>query len=545
MKAAHKTWTSSALPLLVVAGASCCVVLPFLWLGLPSGHDFEFHLNSWIEVLHEWKLGVFYPHWSAMSHYGYGEARFIFYPPFSWTLGAALGAILPWKLVPAAYVCIVLTLAGYSMLVLAREWLPRTDAMFAAALFALNPYHIVIVYWRSAWAELMISIYLPLLLLLVLRLDQERLRIVPPLALLLGAGWLTNVPGAVMMNYSLALLVLCIAIEQRSAKPLLYGTLAAGAGALVASVYLLPVLHQREWVHLAQVLSPGVSPHDNFLFAKTTDAYHDRFNFLVSVIATWEIALVALLFVVSRRLKTQRLWWLALAWTGLAVALMCSATFPLWNHLPELRYVQLPWRWLLCLGVPFALVSVMALRHWWSRALAYGVMLGVIMLCWYRVEVPWWDKAADIQEMVDNEHDGIGNEGTDEYVPVTADSDEANDKAPLVRYEGGGDAKIDVTEWNPEFRLIRVNTTAPGRIMLRLFNYPLWRVTVNNVLSQTETASPSGQMVVPLAAGKNLVGIRFVGNWDRKIPALISVLSVLTLVFLSIRKRERIRLSAA
>ena len=133
------------------------VILPFFFLGSPSGHDFEFHLNSWMEVLSQWKQGIIYPRWAALAQYGYGEARFIFYPPVSWTLGAALGALLPWKAVPGAYIWLALTLSGFSMFLLARRWLDRRDAIFAAAFYTANPYFIVIVYWRSAFAELLVG----------------------------------------------------------------------------------------------------------------------------------------------------------------------------------------------------------------------------------------------------------------------------------------------------------------------------------------------------------------------------------------------------
>ncbi len=96
---------------------------------------------SWMEVRGQWKDGIAYPRWAALAHWGFGEPRFLFYPPASWTLGAALGAVLPWKMVPGAYCWIALMFAGAAMYRLAREWLPARDALFAAAFYALNPYH--------------------------------------------------------------------------------------------------------------------------------------------------------------------------------------------------------------------------------------------------------------------------------------------------------------------------------------------------------------------------------------------------------------------
>src|SRR6266700_5342794 len=519
-----------ATPGLIIAALALCLVLPFLRLGIPSGHDFEFHMNSWIEVVDQWKQGVFYPHWAAMAHYGYGEARFIFYPPFSWMLGAALGEVLPWKIVPAAYFWIVLTLSGWSMFSLARRFLPRRDAIFAAALYAANPYHLVIVYWRSAMAELMIAVYLPLLLLWILRSEEEGPRIVVPLSILMAAGWLTNVPGAVMMNYSLALLTLCVAMMQRSFAVVGRGGLAAALGAALAGFYLAGVVHESSWVHISQVLAPGVSPQENFLFASTDDADHDRFNLLVTIVAVAQLATLGLSLLLVRRLRTQKLWWMLLAWAALCAILMTRYTLPLWLHLPEVRFVQLPWRWLLCLNIAFALTIAMALRAWWLRALLYLCVLGLIFFVWHRVQTPWWDTSADIKEMLDNQHDGIGNEGTDEYVPATADPDEADQKSPLVRFEGSGRAKIRVERWWSESRLVDVGASAPGRLVLRLFDYPSWKVTVNGHAVKTETADPSGQMIVPVAAGENRVQIIFAGGRDRKVGIAIFMFALVILV---------------
>src|ERR1700685_17763 len=79
--------------LLAIAATALAVEIPFLHYGYPSGHDVDFHLYSWLEVLGQWKLGIFYPRWASLAHFGYGEPRFAFYPPASWTLGGAHGGV--------------------------------------------------------------------------------------------------------------------------------------------------------------------------------------------------------------------------------------------------------------------------------------------------------------------------------------------------------------------------------------------------------------------------------------------------------------------
>jgi len=122
--------------LVAIGLAAFAVEIPFFFLGTPSGHDVEFHLYSWLEVLGQWHQGIIFPRWAAMANTGCGEPRFLFYPPASWTLGALISAIVPWTFAASVYIWVVLVAAGASMFVLARRWLARRDAIFAAVLVA-------------------------------------------------------------------------------------------------------------------------------------------------------------------------------------------------------------------------------------------------------------------------------------------------------------------------------------------------------------------------------------------------------------------------
>jgi len=521
------------------------VVLPFLFLGNPSGHDFEFHVNSWMEVLGQWKQGILYPRWAVLAQYGYGEARFIFYPPASWTLGAALGAILPWKIVPSAYVWIALTLSGCSMFFLARRWLERRDAIFAAAFYAANPYYLVIVYWRSAFAELLAGALLPLLLLYVLRSEDEGQEMVIPLALIVAAAWLTNIPAAVMINYSLVLLIVILAALKRSPRVLLHGAIAVLLGAALAAFFLLPAACERKWVNIGEVLSPGVRPRDNFLFTHIADVDHNRFNFLVSLVASAEMIVLAIAALFSRqwRHRERHAWWMLFGWAVAATLLNFSFTSFLWEHLPQLRYLQLPWRWLLCLNVSVALFLSMAWRRWIVRVLLCFSMFAVLVFVWQNVQPPWWELAADFGQMLRNQQSGSGYEGTDEYVPLNADPYQIKKDAPLVAFYDSAvpdqESQPRIQQWSAESKTFTIATSQPERLVLRLFNYPAWRVAVNGRAVATTTRDVTGQMLIPVQAGENQVQITFARTWDRTLGGIISSVSALFVGgFVFIRRRR-------
>jgi hypothetical protein len=617
----------------VLAGACLVAIAPFFWWGSPSGHDFEFHMFSWMEVLGQWKHGIAYPRWAALAHWGYGEARFLFYPPASWTLGAALGAILPWKVVPGAYCWIVLTLAGAAMYRLAREWLSARDALFAAVFYALNPYHLLIVYWRSAYSELLAAPLLPLLLLCLLRLKESAFnqpdsadcgetrksrgfweghdsshaissakapalsaegncypssnlsshhsfRPTLWLSLTLAAAWLTNAPAAVMIHYSVAGLALLLtareaareaarkkSLGQQTWHLLIRTTLAMFLGAGLASFYLLPASYEQGWINLSQVLSPGVRPQDNFIFTTIADPDHNRFNLLVSTIAAAEIGALALAIWFSRRWRAkcigaanpstssgqalgspvassatavaadQSPWMLLSAWGAASALLMLPVSNVLWQHLPKLRYMQLPFRWLLCMNAALAMLLTMAAKRWSSRLLACAVLLAVVIFAGYRFQPPWWDTAADIREMNDAIADGTGYEGTDEYVPAGADAYELNKGLPRVSADAGARVPNEMLAWGETEKHFTVHAAAPQNLIVRLFNYPAWDVVVNGKPTKTRTTDVTGLIGIPIAAGDNDVHIYFRRTIDRRVGNVVSLISLVLLVVVWVKTR--------
>ena len=217
-------------------------------------------------------------------------------------------------------------------------------------------------------------------------------------------------------------------------------------------------------MNIAQAVSAGSRPLDNFLFVHTTDADHDAFNRVISWVVVAEIVLTMAAAWAARgwrrregeltRELSLELWDSLAIWGAACAVLMLPITNLFWNVLPKLRFMQFPWRWTLCLGVPFTLFIVLGVRRWPTRVGLYLAMLCVIIFAWHHFQAPWWDTSADLREMQDNVATGVGYEGTDEYTPVGADPSAVDKDARRVTVDGPARGAIRVLEWSAESETI-------------------------------------------------------------------------------------------
>jgi hypothetical protein len=210
----------------IILLAAAVATAPQIYRGNSCGHDFDIHLVSWFDCLNSWRHGIAYPQWTPSANYGAGEPRFIFYPPLTWMLGAALGLVLPWQVAPIVLTFLLLAATGLATRALALRGLPDAPATLAGCAALFSGYALFTAYERSAFGELA-GFWIPLLLLFALRHRNASGTLwrrafdgsAAPLALVVAGAWLSNAPLGVMASYLLAAVALVLALLRRSWAP--------------------------------------------------------------------------------------------------------------------------------------------------------------------------------------------------------------------------------------------------------------------------------------------------------------------------------------
>ncbi len=580
------------LPYILIPLAAFIAIIPLLINGCSCGHDFDFHILSWLEAARQFTHGNLHPHWADTPAWNAGEPRFVFYPPLSWTIGAILGLIVPWTWTPILYTWLALTAAGLSLHYLARSFTTPTAATLAAILYTVNPYMLFTAYERTAYAELLAAAWIPLLLHAILRKQVTIPRIAIPVALL----WLTNAPAAVMSCYALALLTVVrlatnpgapyvdsemwpsragatapakfaatVASSQTPLKLAINTAAGTALGLGIAAFYILPAAYERRYVQIAMAIVPFLRIQDNFLFHQAGDIPHDQVLHTASMIAILLLAITGVALIIIRATNggapcpdsrtwasrasatasTQRqLFYSITTLTIVITILLTPLTLLIWNHAPELTFLQFPWRLLAILAAALALAIALALSPVKLNPLTSTILAIIAAAALTYPAYKNFHQTCDPEDTVAARlalfHSNQGTDPTDEYTPVTADNDSLAHTDPTYWLSLDPNAKAPTnTQPNPAPADLTVNSPAPEDLILNLRDYPAWHITLNGAPITTHIHRDDGLIALAIPAGPSTISITYARTLDQTIGDLITAISLI-LLLLTLQRNSRL-----
>lgn len=578
---------------------------PILLNGPSLSGDIGFHLISWIDAQHSIAQGLLYPHWAESPSFGAGEPRFVFYPPLSWLCGALLGTVLPWGVVPVVLLVLLMTATGLAIRALARTLMPDGPATLAGCTALFLSYALFGAYRRNDYAEMLGGVWIPLLLLFALRRKnpsggfRERTfdGSAAPLACIVAGAWLSNVPVGIMACYLLAFVAVAAAAIEKSWAPVVRAAVGTAAGVGLAAVYLVPAVWERDGVSLRNALEPtNFRVENSWLFAHHSDPFLMPHDIMLEQVSTVAVVMLALALggwaVAWRRgaLPAERRLWLPVALVAPVVLfLLLPVSLPVWNHLPELRILQFPWRWLLVLEAPMAIGFALAV--WGDRAAlrksVLAVCAAVFLAASLMAHMLWFAPCRTVLASIEESwREGVGVPGRPEYAPpgirqpalellVDKDGKPLFDPAGFVFEDALADARAQVKPvacllnrtptaaeqalapawqgdaagcndagWHevvllsgpsaqaaaahaPETRWISGTADHAGYLIVWLRSFPAWEVAVNGVPVQAVAERERGLMAVPVPQGNVLVSIRWKTTGDAVAGRVLSGIALL------------------
>ncbi|HEV7398068.1 MAG TPA: 6-pyruvoyl-tetrahydropterin synthase-related protein [Pyrinomonadaceae bacterium] len=498
--------------LVVIIGVGMLALLPMMFWGIPSGGDLPNHYRFVLPFYDAIHSGHLYPGWLAESNYGFGDARFRFYPPGLYYLLTLFKSAAGWYWASIATFTFLSVLGGLGMYFWARTSHSRNVAMWAGVLYVIAPYHLNQLYQASLLSEYAACSVLPFVFAFVERTCRRQKAIdVAGLAASYALLVLTHLPLTVIGSLSLAL----YAITLLSRKTLFPSMVKLGSGVVIglvaSSFFWMTMLAELPWIK-------GNSANQNL--------YYDyRANFLFSPSAltnrnTWyanllAFALIGMLLpaVILIKKKTDS----ATKAVGVvAIASLLMATElsrPLWIVIPRLREVQFPWRWLAITSIFGSIVLAASLPKWKEiylrklRPLHLAPALGVALSIFFIASQIVWDSDYLARPAFDSLLGNIrGSASFKDWMPLSAGEDiktfAASDQVTA------GDRKVVVQDWQPEHRQFNINSGAATEARVRTFYYPLWKATAGEQSLAVRPAQ-DGAILITLPAEARTVSLDF------------------------------------
>lgn len=548
----------------VIAAVVTAVCLPLLLIGPQSGHSFEYNISWSTGFAGQLAAGTPYPRWLPELNEGAGSPVFFFYGPVSYYI-TALGFLGCPGCDPTVKLGIgewlIVLASGLSFYVFARRLAAPAPAAAAAVLYAVMPYHLYIdVVVRQTAGEAAAFIWLPLIFFFAERLPADR-NAAAGLAVTYCLLIATHLPTTMLLSAFLFLHVALLAHANRSARTMYRFAAAIVTGILLSGLYFVPAMFSQDYTSMHLMWTDYYRYDEWFLLDGRESPNADLSDHLTVLLFFCSLAFLVAWSAAfrqtagpDRRLLATWMIFVAGAWF-----VMTPASRFLWDMLPFLQKIQLPWRVASLMDFAVAATFLMALARLPARwelprllvagAMALLFVLSVALnaaagyLAWKVLAIP--EHGRDLASRIETGYDAA------EYIPAWVELGQKEvwvRLAPMSRVEAPPDGgTADVVEWRPRTILIEVDLRSETELLVRQFYYPGWRATVagSETVLDLAPADETGLLSLKAPPGRYAIRLELAPLWQERAGAVSSGLGLLLLLtpfaMRAVRRRSKFR----
>jgi hypothetical protein len=524
--------------------------------------------------------------WVPDMGYEYGFPLFNFYPPLPYLIGelvrfAGFSFITTVKLTFALSIIV----SAITMYLLAKEFFGRVGGVLSSVFYVWAPYRAVDVYVRGAMNESWAIAWFPLIMWasykLVISEKKERIKWVITLALSYSALLTSHNLMLLIFTPILVLTTLYWLWSKNLLRKLPEFILSAGLALGLAAFFTIPALLENEFTQIEYVLNDYFEFSAHFvnlkqLFISRFWGYggsvwgieNDGMSFsigqlhwLLSIFIGIPVLLKLLSSIATSKNKINEIKhhpvlitvsiMFFTGWIGAFLA--HSRSTPIWLNLPQLQYLQFPWRFLSIIVFAFAFMvgiipsAIARLRKYnnllikiisfFPEIFVTFVLIIILVIYSWKLFLP---KDGKMGPLTDNEK--FSGEawrlqtqaGILDYLPDGVRIPPESKRESLVEAVNG-DVEFDNIDAGTDWVEFRANVKSEsGSVKLGVFDFPGWAVAANgeNIDKYISENDQLGRISFDLPNGIHQVRAEFKNTPVRDISNAISVFSVLILISL-------------
>ncbi|MBU1327459.1 hypothetical protein KKB64_03085 [Patescibacteria group bacterium] len=503
--------------------------------------------------------GQFPVRWVSDLGYGLGYPIFNFYGPLPYYIGGILYCLgLSGLLATKIMIASGIVLAGISMYALGFAVYGASGGILSAVLYIYAPYHALQAYVRGSIGEIWAYAFLPLVLL---GIGQSRRSTHKAQAVCIGAFGLAGVILSHTILGYVTVLFLAISLVvywvvrliRKEFSGILFwppaAILAAAAG--LTAFFVLPASFEMRYTNVSAMVGATADFRDHFVclsqlwsspwgFAGSAPGCIDGMSLKLGKLHI--ILAACALFALLRRKKKRDIEHFVVA--GLftffvSVFFMIAPSRLLWEKLPNMVFVQYPWRFLTYAVFGLSLIggaiSVLTEKKFfrWSIALSASVFVVGINAKWFAPQYIY-QKPAESFETIEALR-WSASRISDEYLPPEVRR--PRDVGEIIRDTISPDVvSVEKSADTATFASYKIKAQKPLDITIYRAYFPGWEYMVNG--AKVAPKIVEGLPVVSIGSGETDIVLRFADTPVRRLGNIVSMGTLAALLFWYVRNKK-------
>lgn len=503
--------------------------------------------------------------WVPDMGYGYGYPLFLYYSPGPFYLGAIFERV-GISYIDSVKLLFIVGFIGSAIgmyLFLKTISLNNLSAMFGSLLFIYVPVRAVQVYVRGSLSEFLAMTFFPWIFLFTYKLIKNI-----GLFNVLGLG--ISLFGILITHNLMCLAFLpiwglwtsIIYLQEKRWKVMFNLVSAVLLGLGLASFYIVPLIFERNYVHLESMVGGYFDYRQHFVslyqifisnnwgFGSSVLGPGDDLSLSIGLIQ-WVVSAIGLTVTLihSKKYKKQFIIIFTLSIITLFyIFLMHQRSSFLWEKFSFMSLFQFPWRMLPIIAFLLSYLSAYSINYFSILKQKIFFVIGIILLfvlygSFFRPQK--WQLIDDHILLTGNEFVKQQTASIFDYLPKSADippnspalnvPEVVNGKATIQSYNKGSNYQTGIINVESELAMIRIP----------LFDFPGMTVWDNGKIIKHNHICDGqpycfGQISFSLSSGVHSIKVSLNNTWPRITGDLISISSMIIVVIFVIKKREKL-----